>query len=66
MFFYVEWFPVKHAAPRFPVTKYATKKKKRKEKEKTKKKKERYLDGLISQVNVLPVFYIEVPCTTVC
>ena len=44
MFFYVEWFPVKHAAPRFPVTKYVTKKKKKKRKRKD-KEKERAVPG---------------------
>ena len=55
LFVYVEYPPVKHAASRFSVRKNVTKKK---------EKKEWHLDGLISQVQVLSIFYPEVPCTT--
>ena len=55
LFLNVEQSPVKHAASRFSVRKNVTKKK---------TKRECHLDGLISQVQVLSVFYPEVPCTT--
>ena len=40
-------------------------KKKRKERKKE-RKREWHLDGLMSQVHVLPVFYSKVVCTTAC
>ena len=52
LFVYVECSSVKHAASRFSVRKNVTKKRKEN------------LDGLTSQVQVLSVFYPEVPCTT--
>ena len=55
LFVYVECSSVKHAASRFSVRKNVTKKK---------TKREWHLDGLISQVQVLSVFYPEVLCTT--
>ena len=58
LFVYVECSSVKHAASRFSVRKNATKKIEKKERKKV------TLDGLISQVQVLSVFYPEVPCTT--
>ena len=56
LFVYVECSSVKHVASQFSVRKNVTKKKERKW----------HLDGLISQVQVLSVFYPEVPCTTLC
>ena len=58
LFVYVECSSVKHAASRFSVRKNVTKKIEKKERKKV------TLDGLISQVQVLSVFYPEVPCTT--
>ena len=46
------------AASMFSVRKNVTKK--------GKKERERHLDRLISQVQVLSVFYPDVPCTTLC
>ena len=60
LFVYVECSSVKHVASRFSVRKNVTKKKKKK------KERKRHLDGLISQVQLLSVFYPEVPCTTLC
>ena len=60
MFVHVEWSPVKHAASQVSVRKKSSKKKKRK------KEREWQLDGLTSQVQVLPVFYLEVLCTKIC
>ena len=59
LFLNVEHSPVKYAASRLSVRKNVTH---------TKKKTERewHLDGLISQVQFLAVFYPEVPCTTLC
>ena len=54
LFVYVECSSVKHVASRFSVRKNVTRKRKRKW----------HLDGLISQIQVLSVFYPEVPCTT--
>ena len=53
LFVNIEYSPVKHAASRFSVRKNVTH---------THTKKKR--TGLISQVQVLLVFYPEVPCTT--
>ena len=60
LFVYVECSSVKHVASRFSVRKNVTKKKKKR------KERKRHLDGLISQVQLLSVFYPEVPCTTLC
>ena len=63
LFVYGEQSPVKHGASRFFVRKNVTKKKKGRKKE---KKDKWYLDGLISQIKVLSVFYPGIACTTLC
>ena len=57
LFVNVEYSPVKHAASRFSVRKSVARKK---------TKIEWHLDGLISHVQVLSVFYPEVPRTALC
>ena len=54
LFANVEQFPVKHVALRFSGRKNVT------------HKREWHMDELISQVQVLPIFYPEVPCATLC
>ena len=63
LFVYVECSSVKDAASRFSIRINVTKKRK-KGRMKESKQREWHLDGLIFLVQVLSVFYLEAPCST--